>query len=109
MSKTFNLGTAKVLTAVCVVLAPPSCFSDDVEGVTVNNFCNMIGVNRQNKYVKAGFNNRREYQDFLDRKGTIVVGERVPCRSSPEAIVAAIANDESILTVKLLPFGTDKR
>jgi len=108
MTKTFNLGTAKVLTAVCSVLAPPSFFSDDVEGVAINDLCNMIGVNRQSKYVKAGFNNRREYQDYLDRKGPILVGERVTCRSSPEAIVTAFANDGSI-TVKLLPFGTEKR
>ena len=44
MSKSFNLRTAKNLTVVCAVLAPPSCYSD-VEGVNVVDFCNMIGVN----------------------------------------------------------------
>ena len=52
MTKTFNLGTAKVLKAVCAVLTPPSCFSDNVSGVAVNDFCTMIGVNRiQGKYM----------------------------------------------------------
>jgi len=67
----------------------------------------MLGINRKSKYVKAGFENRRKYDNFLKLHGTIKIGETVCCGASPEAVVTAIATDGSI-TVKLLPFGTEK-
>ena len=70
MTKSFNLGTARILTAVSVVLVPQST-NGSTDAISRRAFCDMIGINRQSKYVDAGFRNRALYDAYLDLEGEI--------------------------------------
>jgi len=106
MTKSFNLGTARILTAVSAVLALQFA-NDSTYAISRQAFCDMIGINRQSKYVDAGFRNRALYDTYLDLEGEIQVGERVSCRASPKGIFTGV-NEDGAITVTLLPFGTEK-
>ena len=52
MTKSFNLGTARVLTAVGAILAPSLAISTDnvtIESTSKRVFCDMLGINRKSK------------------------------------------------------------
>lgn len=106
MTKSMNLGTAKVLTAVTAVLLPPTCL-DKKEEAERREFCKLLSINGRSKYFEYAVENRKEYNSFLELEGDISVGEKVSCRGSPEAQVTVIEDDGSV-TVSLLPFGTEK-
>ena len=106
MTKSFSLGTARILTAVSAVLAPQSA-NGPLDIISRRAFCDMMGINRQSKYVEAGFRNRALYETYLDLEGEIAVGERVSCRASPEGIFSRVDEDGTV-TIALLPFGTEK-
>ena len=107
MTKSMNLGTAKVLTAVTAVLLPPTCL-DKKEEAERREFCKLLSINGRSKYFEYAVENRKEYNSFLELEGDISVGEKVSCRGSPEAQVTVIEDDGSV-TVSLLPFGTEKK
>ena len=67
----------------------------------------MLGINRQSKYVEAGFNNRALYESYMNLEVEIQIGEKVSCWASPESVFTGI-DDEGVVTVHLLPFGTKK-
>jgi len=80
MTKSFNLGTARILTAVSNILAPSlACSSDNENNQSTSKraFCGMLGINRKSKYVEAGFKNCIVYNEFLELDGEIKVGEKV--------------------------------
>ena len=83
MSHTFNLSSAKILTAVSAVLAPLPVL-DEEEPVSKRKFCDMLGINQKSKYVQMGFDNQERYNaylNFVEREmrvvGKSVVGQRL--------------------------------
>ena len=64
----------------------------------------MVGINRQSKYVEAGFRNQVLYETYLDLEGEIEVGERVSCQASPGGSFSGVDDDGGV-TITLLPFG----
>jgi len=99
MTKSFNLGTARVLPSVSAVLAPSlatSSENDTIQSTSKRAFCDMLGINRKSKYVDAGFKNRSMYNEFLELEGEIKVGEKVSCCASPEGILMNVCNDGTV-------------
>ena len=107
MTKSMNLASAKTLTAVIAVLLPSACFEND-DDISRRDFCNLLSINRQSKYFENALRNRKKYNAFFDAEGELSAGDLVSCRSSPEAIITAIKDDDTV-TVKLLPYGTEKK
>ena len=106
MTKLLNVTSAKNLTSVVAVLLPEKCFKEGNE-VSQREFCNLLSINQKSKYFDTAFKNRNKFNSFLDAKGELSAGELVSCRSSPEAIITAINSDNTV-SVKLLPYGTEK-
>ena len=75
--------------------------------VSRREFCDMLGINRQAKYVKSGFDNRRLFNEFLalDER-PLAVGETVSCEGFPEGIVTKIGEDGHV-TIRQLPSGIE--
>ena len=107
MTKSINVASAKVLTAVTAVLLPSICFGANTD-VTKVNFCCLIGLNRNSKYFEKAVDNRKKYEALLSLEGNIVVDKKASCQASPEARVTVINSNGSV-TVKCLPFGNEKR
>ena len=106
MTKSMNVTSAKILTSVVAVLLPEKCFEEGND-VSQREFYNLLSINRNSKYFDTAIENRKKFNSFLEAKGELSVGELVSCRSSPEAIITAIKDDDTV-TVKLLPYGTEK-
>ena len=106
LSRSVNLGAAKVLTAVTAVLLPANV-SGKSDDFYIRDVCEMLHINRKSKYFLKGIQNRKQYDAYLMLEGDIRIGEKVSCRSSPEALVKTIGQNGSV-TVQLLPFETEK-
>ena len=76
--------------------------------MTKLDFCSLLGINRNSKYFEYAVDNGKTYKVFLSLEGYIILGEKVRCGASPEAIVTAIKSNCSV-TVQLLTFGNKKR
>ena len=102
----FNLRNAKLLTGFCAIMFP----GDDTEeaSASIRHFSRLFGMNRQAKYVTIGLKNRRQFNEFIQRKGDLVAGERVCCAGSDDATVIQLEPDGHI-TLQLHPFETVKQ
>jgi hypothetical protein len=67
----------------------------------------MIGINCKAKKFQIDIQDRRLCDSFLMLEGDILVGGKVSCRLSSEAIVTNIGRI-GLVTVRLMPFGNDK-
>ena len=63
MTKSMNLGTAKVLTAVTAVLLPPTSL-DKHEEAGQREFCKLLLINGRSKYFEYAVENRKEYNSL---------------------------------------------
>jgi len=63
----------------------------------------VLNINRRAKYVVDGFDNRDEYNKFLELDGPIQVGEQVVCRGGNGTLVSMEGDS---LTIELQPWGT---
>ena len=66
--------------------------------------CDVLGLNRQSKYVKEGRKNRKAYNKFLELDGDMNVGEMGVCREGYGILKEF--NEESV-TISLLPWECD--
>ena len=80
LTRSANIGSVKILTAVTAVLLPLDCVNK--KSASCRDFCDMIGINHKSKYVELAIENRKLYDSFLMLEGDILVGETVSCRSS---------------------------
>ena len=104
ITKSINVASAKVLTGVTVILLPSTCLGANTDASEEADFCRLIGINRKSKYFEKALDNRKKYEAYLSLEGDIVVGKKVSCQASPEALVTVIDSNGSV-TVKLLLYG----
>ena len=110
----YHIGYHTYLTQLCSSLLPgivaaliPLAVLDVADkSFTLVQFCEMLGINRQAKYLIAAIANRKKYNASLDLNGEIAVGEMVVCRGGEGELIAR--EDDGSLTIKLLPWGTVK-
>lgn len=107
MSRNFNSSTARILTAVSAVLAPQPD-GDGCVSVSRRQFCEMLGINRNSKYVELGFENRKLFNEYLKlEEGPVAIGEEVSCCDFRHAVVTHIGLFNSI-TVSEVGTGVEK-
>eukprot|EP00984_Skeletonema_dohrnii_P017124 scaffold7728_cov75-Skeletonema_dohrnii-CCMP3373.AAC.2 len=99
MTKKLTLKSTRLLTGLCAMLAPQSAISN----VSVRDFSDVLNINRNAKYIVDGFENRKEYNKFLELDGPIQIGEHVVCRGGDGTLVSTEGDS---LTIKLQPWGT---
>ena len=99
MTRGMYLGTARLMTGLCAVLAP------EIDPKRPNDFSEMLGINHRSKYAKAGIENRALFDEFFELEGDIEIGERVICRGGDDGKLIAIDPDGSV-TIQLHPWNT---
>ena len=52
MSKSMNIASARILTAVTAIMMPANCFEKGSD-VSQRDFCHLLGINRQSKYFEV--------------------------------------------------------
>ena len=60
MTKSLNLGTAKLLTAVTAILLPENCLDPDTNKDR-QVFCKTFSINGRAKYFETAVEKRKEY------------------------------------------------
>ena len=70
LTKSFAISSLRLVTGVIAVLLPLS------QVFSLQKFCDILGINRLSKYVKAVVENRQAYNQYLDKTGPILVGEK---------------------------------
>ena len=101
LTKSLAISSLRLVTGVIAVLLPLS------QAISLQKFCDMLGINRLSKYVKAAIGNREAYNNFLEMSGPILPGEKVICRGGSGVLHETHSNGS--LTIKLLPWGTIKK
>jgi hypothetical protein len=94
-----TLRSTQLLTGLCAMTAP-----QDEASVSIRDFCSVLGINPKAKYVRAAFENRKEYNDYFALDGPIQINERVVCRGGDNGTLVAMESDS--LTVILHPWDT---
>ena len=83
MTKSLNLGTAKLLIAVTAILLPENCLDPDTNKDR-QVFCKTFSINGRAKYFETAFENRKEYSSFVQLDGDISVGEKLAVARLPK-------------------------
>ena len=116
LSKSASKSSLRLLTGIIAILVPVSVLQrltnakeklDRAANVmTKKQFCEMLGINRQAKYLESAFANRLEVNKFMSLSGDIAIGDRIICRGGSGELVDTAENGS--VTVKLLPWNTIK-
>lgn len=98
VTKKLTLQSTRLLTGLCAMLAP-----QPASKISMRDFCDVLNINRNAKYVADGFDNRDEYNKFMELVGPIQVGEHVVCRGGDGKLLSMEGDSP---TIELQPWGT---
>lgn len=93
----------QLLTGVSSLFIPMS-----PSNVSKRKACNLLGLNRNTKYVKMGMENRLAFDKYLELEGDIAVGEMVQCRGGYGELKESNVHDDSII-ISLHPWNCDTK